>query len=90
MSKESFFGMPDWDKMQQASDDFNEARARDIATHPNNGTLGWWKVVGLRHHAYCRAASAAEAIQKALDADLVGDWEAPLAHWMGEVLPDVF
>lgn len=58
-------------------------------THEKDGTLGWWRVDGVRHDAIVKASSAAEAIDKAVKADAVGSWESPDADWIGEELPEV-
>jgi hypothetical protein len=59
-------------------------------THEKDGTLGWWRVDGVRHGAIVKASSAAEAIDKAVTSDAVGSWESPDAEWIGEELPEVF
>ena len=58
-----------------------------MAADPHNGTLGWWRVEGVRHSAMVRADSAKAAIEKA--DGIVNAWESPDAEWIGEELPDV-
>lgn len=72
--------------MRRADDD----RKRRLSEHPNNGTLGYWLVTGIRHDARCRAITATEAVQKCIDAGAVGDWESPEAEFLGTQLPEVF
>jgi hypothetical protein len=67
-----------------------EKRKERIVQNPDNGRTGWWTVIGLRHSAIAKASSASEAIQKALSAGLIGDWECPEASFRMEDLPDVF
>lgn len=64
------------------------ARQEKLANDPNNGKLGYWEVVGVRHDCIVHASSALEAIEKA--SDRVGDWESPDAHFIGEQMPEVF
>ena len=71
-------------------DEDDAERLNRIATNPNNGRSGWWRVTGLRHSAFARASSASEAIKKAIDAEIIGDWEDPDADFWVEELPDVF
>lgn len=66
-----------------------EKRLAELASDPNNGKLGWWKVWGLRHTALVKAMSAVEAVEKAEKAEAVQDWEMPTAEFIGEELPDV-
>lgn len=66
----------------------DERRKAEMASHPNNGTAGFWQVVGIRHDAIVQASSAPEAI--ALAADQVHEWESPEAHFIGTELPKVF
>lgn len=63
-------------------------RLERMRNHPNNGTLGWWRVIGIRHGAVARASSALEAVEKAKE--LVESWESPEAFWIGVELPEVF
>ena len=70
--------------------DAEEQRHKRIASNPNNGRAGWWRVAGIRHSAIARASSAREAVEKALIAGLIGDWEDPEAEFWTEDLPDVF
>ena len=49
---------------------------------------GWWRVYGLRHAAIVKATSAEDAIAKA--DGIVDEWEDPVAHYIGEELPEVF
>ncbi len=65
-------------------------REKRLAENQDNGTLGWWRVEGVRHDAVARAISAGEAVEKANKAGIVGDWESAEATFMGEELPDVF
>jgi len=65
-------------------------RKKRIDSNPFNGRAGWWRVVGVRHSATARAESAREAIDKALAAGLVGDWEGAEVNFWTEELPDVF
>lgn len=73
-----------------AFDEAEAAREKEIAANPDNGKIGWWSVMGLRHSAMAHASSAKEAIEKARDAGLVHDWESAIARFVGESLPDVF
>jgi hypothetical protein len=66
-----------------------EKRKAELASDPNNGKLGWWKIWGMRHSALVRAMSALEAVEKAEKAEAVQDWEMPTAEFIGEDLPDV-
>lgn len=66
-----------------------EAKSR-MANDPHNGTLGWWKVHGIRHSAMVKASSATEAAEKAVKSGEVGDWEMVDATWFCIELPDVF
>lgn len=68
----------------------DQQRQERIASNPNNGRAGWWRVAGLRHSAIARASSARDAVEKALTAGLIGDWEDPEADFWTEELPDVF
>jgi len=64
------------------------ARNQRASDNPNNGTLGYWLVSGVRHEARTQASSAAEAIEKC--SAVVQDWESPEAEFIGIELPDVF
>ncbi len=64
-----------------------ECQAR-LDNHPNNGTLGYWLVEGIRHDARCKAHTAREAVKKC--AGTVGDWESPEVTFIGIELPEVF
>jgi len=81
-----------WDDLANAlAPGFERQRSELAAKHasdPNNGTLGWWRVEGLRHSALVRASSAAEAISKASCA-VDPSWESPGAEFIGTELPDV-
>ena len=67
-----------------------EQRKERIDSNPNNGRFGWWRVSGIRHSAIARAASARDAVDKALNAGFIDDWEDPEAEFWTEKLPDVF
>ena len=68
----------------------DEERIERMKNHPDNGKCGWWIVDGIRHHAYARATTAMEAIEKADKAGIVQNWEFPEARFWTEDLPDVF
>lgn len=71
--------------------DENTERLRErMAAHPDNGRLGFWRVEGMRHKAIVRASSAPEAVEKALEAGVVGDWEDAEADFIGAEMPDVW
>jgi hypothetical protein len=76
--------------LTEAFRDAEQQRQARIATNANNGRAGWWRVVGARHSAIARASSAGEAVDKAMKAGLIGDWEDPEADFWTEELPDVF
>lgn len=57
--------------------------------NPHNGTLGWWRVEGIRHAALVKASSAMQAIENARDV-VDPSWEFPEAFWVGVELPEVF
>lgn len=96
------FESPDCDKYMRglpSLEDFAEScrphfeaaaaeRKQRAVDNPNNGTLGYWLVIGVRNEARTRASSAAEAIEKC--SGVVQDWESPEAEWIGVELPDVF
>jgi len=63
-------------------------RIAKMHAHPNNGTLGWWRVDGIRHEAIVRASSAMEACELANDI-VDPSWESPEASWIGTELPEV-
>lgn len=77
-------------ELAEAFREAEEEREERIRTNPNNGRQGWWRVQGVRHSAYAQASTAREAIDKALAAGIVGDWEEPEATFWKEELPDVF
>jgi len=77
-------------EVEKAFRDAEAERDERIRTNPDNGRAGWWRVVGTRHSATARASNAREAIDKALAAGLVSDWEKAEAHFWNEELPDVF
>lgn len=80
-------GRAEW----SALGDENTERLRErMAAHPDNGRLGFWRVEGMRHNAIVRASSAPEAVEKALEAGVVGDWEDPEANFIGAEMPDVW
>lgn len=64
------------------------ARLQRAADNPNNGTLGYWLVSGVRNEARTKASSATEAIEKCRK--VVQSWESPEAQFIGTELPDVF
>ena len=64
-------------------------RMERMRSNPNNGTLGWWRVDGVRHSAVARASSALEAVEKA-KYFVDPSWESPEAFWIGVDLPEVF
>jgi hypothetical protein len=64
-------------------------RIARMQADPHNGTLGWWRVDGVRHSAIVRASSAMEAVDKA-DMWVSKSWESPKARWIGTELPEVF
>lgn len=72
--------------MQEADD----ARDDEAKSNPNNGTLGYWRVSGIRREATTRADSAPNAIAKCISAGAVGDWECATAEFIGVELPEVF
>lgn len=80
-------GRAEWSAMW---DEQAEHLRERMATHPDNGRLGFWRVEGMRHRAIVRASSAPEAIEKALEAGVVGDWEDAEADFIGEEMPDVW
>lgn len=62
---------------------------RGQVTDPHDGILGWWRVDGLRHSALVHCASAAGAIIRADEEELVDrSWEMPMVTWIGERLPN--
>ena len=63
-------------------------RIARMQANSHNGTLGWWRVEGVRHGAIVRASSAMDAVEKARD--VVDSWEFPEASWIGVELPEVF
>jgi len=63
-------------------------RQKRIDSHPDNGRVGFWLVVGVRHEARTQASSAREAIEKC--SEVVRSWESPEARFLGEELPEVF
>lgn len=70
---------------------FREAEERTRKEHesdPNNGKLGYWEVLGIRHNAVVKASSAMEALKKSKSH--IDDWEMPKAKFLGEQLPDVY
>lgn len=67
---------------------YDAERLERMRANPNNGTLGWWRVIGIRHCAVAKASSAMEAVEKAKE--LVDSWESPEAVWIGVELPEVF
>lgn len=76
-----------WDDLREMFAASQAALDAEMAAHPNNGTLGYWNVVGIRHDAIVRADSAPAAIRKAIECGEVGDWESPRAHWLGVETP---
>lgn len=58
--------------------------------HPDNGKSGWWRVHGIRHSCMIKASSALEAVTKAIDQQLVGEWESGEPSYVGTQLPDGF
>jgi hypothetical protein len=68
--------------------DGDTIREDKLKNDPNNGTMGYWYVSGIRHGAIVRSDNALDAVEKAKDH--VGDWENPSADWIGETLPDVY
>jgi hypothetical protein len=64
-------------------------RIARMQSNPHNGTLGWWRVDGVRHSAIAKASSAMEAVDKA-DMWVCKSWESPEARWIGTELPEVF
>jgi hypothetical protein len=64
-------------------------RIARMQSNPHNGTLGWWRVDGVRHSAIVRASSAMEAVDRA-DMWVSKSWESPEARWIGTELPEVF
>jgi hypothetical protein len=63
-------------------------RIARMQADPRNGTLGWWRVKGIRHGAIVKAWSAMEAVEKA--SDIVDSWGFLEASWIGTELPEVF
>lgn len=61
-----------------------------FASDPKNGTQGLWRVSGVRHNAIIRASSAPEAVEKALKAKVVGDWELLDAEFIGVEMPNIY
>ncbi len=87
----SFLESPWLEKISKLMKEGEEQRLARITSNPDNGKTGWWVVDGVRHSAYARASSAAEAIEKADKAKLVdASWESPEARFWCEELPDVF
>lgn len=68
---------------------YDAERLERMLTNPNNGTLGWWRVIGIRHSAMAKASSAMEAVEKAKQF-VDPDWEFPEAYWIAVDLPEVF
>jgi hypothetical protein len=62
----------------------SEERVAAFANNPDNGKHGYWEVDGVRHSGFVLASSEAEAVQKAIENGVVGDWEAPTASYVGE------
>lgn len=46
-----------------------------IANHPKNGNEGYWQIIGIRHCPFVWAKTAREALDKALKAEVIGEWE---------------
>jgi hypothetical protein len=86
----SIFDMPECSALGDAMRKSDEERIERMRNHPDNGKAGWWIVDGVRHHAYAKASTALEAIEKAEKAGIVHDWEFPEARFWTEKLPDVF
>lgn len=83
----------DHDEIAKFQANFAKIEARRLAAienNPDNGKLGWWRVVGMRHSALARASTAAEAIAKADAAEIVSDWECAEAFFFCVELPEVF
>lgn len=74
---------------KQAMDDNEAAITARHQSNPHNGTLGWWRVEGIRHAALVKASSATEAVEKARDV-VDPSWEFPEAFWVGLEIPEVF
>lgn len=82
---------PAIDQIREYAKQADIVRHEYLTNHPNNGTVGWWYVDGIRHYAYTQATSALEAIERANDAELVdSSWEAPMAYFIGQQLPETF
>ena len=77
-------------ELRVALKEAEQERTLAIANNPDNGHFGWWFVQGLRHSAHVKASSAGEAIKRAEDFEIVGDWESPDAKFLGKDLPDIF
>ena len=86
----SLFDSTEWKSCGESMRKSDEERIERMKNHPDNGKCGWWIVDGIRHHAYARATTAMEAIEKADKAGIVQNWEFPEARFWTEDLPDVF
>lgn len=81
----------DLHELGEAWDRANAEAEKDNANNLDNGKQGVWFVCGRSSEAWVKsAASAPEAVQKAIDAGIVGSWEAPTAHYIGTEFPEVF
>jgi hypothetical protein len=59
----------------------------DLKDNPHNGTMGFWKVDGVRHSAIVHTDHAEKAVKMSLE--VVGDWEFPTVVFIGTEMPDV-
>ena len=85
--------MSSLDELSEAAHRSWAKHATDIAVrhaaNPHNGTLGWWRVEGIRHAALVKASSATDAVEKARDV-VDPSWEFPESFWVGLEIPEVF
>ena len=60
----------------------------DFKNHPDNGSKGYWQVIGIRHQALVQTDHAEKAVE--LAKDIVHEWELTDVTYIGKALPDVF
>jgi len=64
---------------------FSPKKAKD---HPDNGKVGYWEVMGVRHKAIIVTDNAISAID--LASEIVYEWELCEVTFIGEKLPKVY
>jgi len=78
------------ESLRSGAKESTESRSDANENNPHNGTVGYWRVTGIRHEATAKAESAPDAIAKCIKAGFVGDWECATAEFIGVELPEVF